>query len=77
MGIRNGSFPDNGGQKSYVLLCGFSDWRSPSVAHYSQNVYNDSEPKYDLMLQQDQDLKKIYKQVGAHRSKNTKCLELC
>lgn len=76
MGISNWGFPDNGGQKFYLLLCVFSDWRSPSAAH-SRNVYNDSETKYSLMFQQDQDLKKIYKQVGAHRSKNTKRIELC
>lgn len=64
MGVRNWGIPYDSGQKSYVLLCYFVDWSSPTVAP-SQNVYNSSQTKYNLMLQQDQDLQQIYKQVEA------------
>lgn len=64
MWVRNLGIPDDGGQKSCVIPCYFVDWSSPTVAP-SQNVYSGSQTKYDLMLQQDQDLQQIYKQVEA------------
>lgn len=74
MGVRNWGIADGGGQKSYVPLCYFVDGSSPTAAP-SQNVYNGSHTKHHLM-QQDEDLQQMCKQVEAQKCRNPKCLEL-